>query len=70
MSDPAPRPGRPSRVLRILAVVFPVAAVGSLALVAVDLMIGRPVAGDLFIAVLNSVVAVVLWHRLPKEARV
>lgn len=69
MSDPAPRPGRPFRVLRILAVVFTVAAVGSVALVAVDLMIGRPAAGDVFIAVLNSVVAVVLWRRLSKEAR-
>lgn len=69
MSDPAPRPGRPSRALRILAVVFTVAAVGSLALVAVDLIVGRPAAGDVFIAVLNSVVAVVLWHRLPEEGR-
>jgi hypothetical protein len=70
MSDPAPRPGRPARVQRILAVVFTVAAAGSLALVAVDLMIGRPAAGDVFIAVLNSLVAVVLWRRLSEQARV
>ncbi|MDE8670885.1 hypothetical protein PY310_20145 [Pseudarthrobacter sp. H3Y2-7] len=62
MTDPAPRPGRPNGVLRILAVVFAVAAVGSLVLVAVDLAIGRPASGDVFIAFLNSVAAVMLWR--------
>lgn len=62
MTDPASRPGRPNGVLRILAVVFAVAAVGSLVLVAVDLAIGRPASGDVFIAFLNSVAAVMLWR--------
>jgi uncharacterized membrane protein YfcA len=62
MTDPAPRPGRPNGVLRILAVVFTVAAVGSLVLVTVDLAIGRPALGDVFIAFLNSVAAVMLWR--------
>ena len=62
MTDPAPRPGRPYGVLRILAVVFTVAAVGSLVLVAVDLTIGRPASGDVFIAFLNGVAAVMLWR--------
>lgn len=80
MSDLAPRPGRPdrvrhgsgwlsSRVLWILAVVFTVAAAGSLVLVAVDLVIGRPAAGDVFIAFLNGVAAVVLWRRISDQAR-
>lgn len=63
MTDPAPRLGRPSGVLRILAVVFTVTAVGSLVLVAVDLAIGRPASSDVFIALLNSVVAVMLWRQ-------
>jgi hypothetical protein len=62
MTDPAPRSGRPNGVLRILAVVFAVAAVGSLVLVTVDLAIGRPASGDVFIAFLNSVAAVMLWR--------
>jgi hypothetical protein len=63
MIEPVPRPGgRPRGVLQILVVVFTVAAVGSLVLVAVDLAIGRPASGDVFIAVLNSVVAVMLWR--------
>ncbi|MFJ6310606.1 hypothetical protein [Pseudarthrobacter oxydans] len=65
MTDPVLRPGRPALprgVLRILAVVFGVAAIGSLVLVAVDLAIGRPAAGDAFIAFLNSVAAVMLWR--------
>lgn len=62
MIDPAPRPGRPHGVLGILAVVFAVAAIGSLVLVAVDLAIGRPAAGDVFIAFLNSAAAVMLWR--------
>lgn len=62
MTDPVLRPGRPHGVLGILAVVFGVAAIGSLVLVAVDLAIGRPAAGDAFIAFLNSVAAVMLWR--------
>ena len=62
MTDPALRPGRLRGVLQILVVVFTVAAVGSLVLVAVDLAIGRPARGDVFIAVLNSVAAVMLWR--------
>ena len=73
MSDPAPYSGRGSedgrgsamkspRALRVLALVFTAAAVGSVVLVAVDLVVGRPAAGDLFIAFLNSLAAVVLWR--------
>lgn len=79
MSDPAPRPGHNGearhasawmspRTWRVLAVVFTVAALGSVVLVVVDLVVGRPAAGDLFIAFLNSLAAVVLW-RLGSEAR-
>jgi hypothetical protein len=50
--------------LLILVVLFVVAAAGSLALVTADLAIGRPALGDVFIAVLNSSVATVLWSRL------
>lgn len=64
MSDPAAPTGRPHGVLRILVVVFVLAAAGSLVLVAVDLFIGRPATGDVFIAILNSFVALVLWRRL------
>jgi len=49
-------------MLRILAVVFTVAAAGSLVLVAVDLAIVRPASGDVFIAFLNSVAAGSLWR--------
>jgi hypothetical protein len=49
-------------VLRLLAVVFTVAAVGSLVLVAVDLFVSRPAAGDVFMALLNSLTAVGLWR--------
>ncbi|WP_455837078.1 hypothetical protein [Pseudarthrobacter siccitolerans] len=67
MSDPAPHLGRGSawkapRALRLLAWVFTLAAVGSVVLVAVDLVVGRPAAGDLFIAFLNSVATVALWR--------
>ena len=44
-----------------LAVVFTVAFFGALALVAVDLAVGRPLAGDLFVAGLNGAVAAALW---------
>ena len=73
MSDPAPHPGRSDEARRgntwnspwvrlVLSVVFTLAAVGSVVLVAVDLVVGRPAAGDLFIAFLNSVAAVALWR--------
>lgn len=72
MSDPAPRPGHNSearrasswtspRTCRVLAVVFTVAALGSVVLVVVDLAVGRPAAGDLFIVFLNGLAAVILW---------
>ena len=79
MSDPTPHLGRGSQARRgsawksprarlVLAVVFTVAAIGSMVLVAVDLVVGRPAAGDLFIAFLNSLAAVALW-RLSSERR-
>jgi hypothetical protein len=43
-------------------VVFTVAAIGSVVLVAVDVIVGRSAAGDLFIAFLNSLSAVALWR--------
>ena len=52
------------RSMKILAVVFSVAAVASVVLVvlvAVDLIVGRPAAGDIYIAVLNSAVAAACW---------
>lgn len=72
MSDPAPRPGHNSearrasawmspRTWRVLGVVFTVAALGSVVLVVVDLVVGRPAAGDLFIVFLNGLAAVILW---------
>ena len=48
--------------------VFSIAAIGSVALVVVDLVLGRPAAGDLFIAFLNSLAAVAL-RRLGTETR-
>lgn len=48
--------------------VFTIAAIGSVVLVVVELVVGRPAAGDLFIAFLNSLAAVALW-RLGSEAR-
>jgi len=73
MSDPAPHPGQSSetrrasawtsaRICQVLAVVFTVAALGSVVLVVVDLVISRPAAGDLFIVFLNGLVAVILWR--------
>jgi hypothetical protein len=47
-----------------MLVVFVLAAAGSVALVVVDLVVGRFAAGDVFIAVLNSLVAAILWRRL------
>ena len=80
MSDPAPHPGRGSEaprdsawqsplVRRVLAVVFTVAAIGSVVLVAVDLIVGRPAAGDLFIAFLNSLAAVWLCRTSSETER-
>lgn len=42
--------------------VFTVAAVGSMVLVAVDVTVGRPASGDVFIAFLNGLTAVMLWR--------
>jgi hypothetical protein len=77
MTEPAPRgnlSGRGAgldspRVLRVLAVVFTLAAAGALALVALDLFIARPEAGDAFITVLNGLAAFVLWRRVLAQTR-
>ncbi|MDN4646311.1 hypothetical protein [Arthrobacter sp. PsM3] len=80
MTEPAPRTNHPvragrgagldsPRVLRVLAVVFTVAAAGALALVVVDLVIARPAAGDAFITVLNALAAFLLWRRSLEKAR-
>ncbi|WP_285320712.1 hypothetical protein [Pseudarthrobacter sp. lyk4-40-TYG-27] len=72
MSDPAPHLGhgnearracawKSRRFRRVLVVVFTVAAVGSVVLVGVDLVVSRPAAGDLFIVFLNGLAAVILW---------
>jgi hypothetical protein len=80
MTDPVPRDKRPvragrgavpdsPRVLRVLAVVFTVAAAGALALVVLDLVIARPAAGDVFITVLNAPAAFLLWRRVLEQSR-
>lgn len=80
MSDQPPHSSRPGRVphgagmksprvLRVLAVVFTVAAAGSLTLVGLDLVIGRPAAGDVFITVLNALPAFLLWRKVSEQAR-
>ncbi|WP_223987917.1 hypothetical protein [Arthrobacter sp. NicSoilB8] len=80
MTEPAPRDGSPGRaghragldsprVLRVLAVVFTATASGALALVVLDLVIGRPAAGDLFITALNTLAAFVLWRRVLEKTR-
>lgn len=80
MTEPAPRDGSPglaghgagvgsARVLRVLSVVFTVAAAGALALVVLDLVIGRPAAGDVFISVLNALAAFMLWRRVLEQTR-
>ena len=80
MSDQTPHIGRPHRaphgagmesprVLKFLAVVFTVAAAGSLTLVILDLVIGRPAAGDMFITVLNALAALWLWRKASEHAR-
>ncbi|MFE4230125.1 hypothetical protein ACFRJ8_19805 [Arthrobacter sp. NPDC056886] len=80
MTGPAPRDNRPGlegrgagldspRVLRVLAVVFTVAAAGALALVVLDLVIARPAAGDVFITVLNALAALLLWRRVLEQTR-
>lgn len=56
------------RTWRVLTVVFTVAAAGSLVLVIADLLVGRPAAGDVFIAALNSLTAVVLSRRRLTQA--
>jgi len=49
------------RMLLIGVVIFSVVFLGALALVAVDLVTGRPLAGDLFVAGLNGAVAAAPW---------
>ncbi|WP_284986807.1 hypothetical protein [Arthrobacter sp. fls2-241-R2A-172] len=72
MTPPAPlghgkRGYHGHRWLLSLAVVFTIAAAGSLLLVATDLLIGRPPAGDLFVACLNVLAAVVLWREVSNQ---
>jgi hypothetical protein len=62
MKAPLPAQSRPNRVLRFLAVVLTAVAVGSVVLVAVDMVVGRPAAGDVYIAFLNSLAAVRCSH--------
>jgi len=50
-----------SRLKRILALIFTAAAAGCWVLVAVDLVVGRPAGGDVFIAALNTVAAAAFW---------
>ena len=80
MTEPAPRDNRSGRagrgagldsprVLLVLAVMFTVAAAGALALVVLDLVIGRPAAGDVFITVLNALAAFLLWRRVAEQTR-
>ena len=57
----SPAHRRQERWLLVLAVVFTVSFLGMLVLVAVDLAVGRPLAGDLFVAGLNGAVAAALW---------
>jgi hypothetical protein len=57
----SPAGGLPPKVLLVLAGVFSAAALGCLVLIGVDLSIGRPVSGDLFIGGLNAILAVVFW---------
>jgi hypothetical protein len=53
---------RHGKLVAVLAVVFTAAAAGCLVLVALDLAIDRPAAGDLYLAGLNAVVAAVFWR--------
>lgn len=74
MSEPAPlgrgdRGHQGRRWLRLLAVLFTAATGVSLMLVAVDLLIGRPAAGDLFIMFLNALTAAVLWPLVNRHSR-
>lgn len=69
MKASLPTQSRPNRVLRLLVVVFTVAAVGSIVLVAVDMVVGRPAAGDVFITVLNALAAFVLPSMRGREER-
>lgn len=80
MTEPAPPDNRPGlagrgagldspRVLRVLAVVFTLAAAVALALVVLDLVIARPSAGDAFITVLNALAAFLLWRRVLAQTR-
>lgn len=73
MTEPTPRP-EPGQTRSgqgwplFGAWLFTVAAAAAVVLVAVDVFIGRPAAGDVFIAGLNAVSAVVLWRVVVKQA--
>ena len=56
------------RAYRVLSWVFTLVAVGSFALVCLDIVIGRPMAGDVFITTLNALAALVLWRRMLVKA--
>lgn len=62
-ADPAARGGRGAvltpKVLLVLAGVFSAVTLGCLVLVTVDLMVGRRVAGDLYMAGLNAILAAI-----------
>jgi hypothetical protein len=64
-ADPAGQGGSGAvvspKVLLVLAMVFSAVTLGCFVLVAVDLTVGRPVSGDLYVAGLNGVLAVVFW---------
>lgn len=51
----------PRKALLVLTVFFSAVVLGSLVLAGIDLAIGRPAAGDLFIAGLNGAMATVFW---------
>ncbi|MGP4033618.1 hypothetical protein [Pseudarthrobacter sp. 1C304] len=57
------------RVYRVLARFFTVTASVALAVVILDLFIGRPIAGDLFNLTLNSLAAAVLWRRSKERSQ-
>jgi hypothetical protein len=55
--------------LKFLVVVFTLAAADSLVLVATDLVIARPPEGDAFVALLNSLTALMLWRWKSRRIR-
>ncbi|WP_284980427.1 hypothetical protein [Arthrobacter sp. fls2-241-R2A-200] len=63
---PFPRSKRRARHFR--AVVSTVPAAGSLVLVGLDLVIGWPAAGNVFITDLNALAAFLLWRKVSEDA--